>query len=223
MSPASGAASGRNTAADHRGDSNALSACGDQRQRAVGATAARARHRHLRRAQCRHRQKRAVHRGIRAAGPGHRRGPRHSVARQRWRTALVLAVALGEEGVLAVGKVVGSRSRVLRRLGKNTTPPAGSANSTTTSPPGWPASTPSSGHHCSSAGTSPAGAGAVIGGIGNRALGRKVVANARIAFGPRPRNGRLSTEPSPTPLTRPARSRPSVRCRPTEDRPAAKG
>jgi hypothetical protein len=32
----------------------------------------------------------------------------------------------------------------------------------------------------------PAGVGAVIGGVGNRHMGKKIVANARLAFGPPP-------------------------------------
>src|SRR6185312_8803824 len=32
----------------------------------------------------------------------------------------------------------------------------------------------------------PAGVGAVIGGVGNRLMGKKIVANARLAFGPPP-------------------------------------
>lgn len=140
------------------------------------------------------------------------------------RTALVLAVALGEEGVLAVGKVVGSRSGVLRRLGKNTTPASriGKLN-----------------HNLAARMARkyafkraplligrllPAGAGAVIGGIGNRALGRKVVANARIAFGPPPAQWPV-VDGTLADATNAAGALPPVRSLPTDrsDRPAAKG
>lgn len=101
------------------------------------------------------------------------------------RRALVLAVALGEEGILALGRVVGTRGGVLNRLA--------SAGGTTNlarlnktllnrvtrrylirrSP-------------LVLGKLLPAGVGAAIGGVGNRALGRRVIENAESAFGPPP-------------------------------------
>lgn len=104
------------------------------------------------------------------------------------RTALVLAVALGEEGVLAVGKVVGSRSGTLRRLGQSTTPDSriGKLNRNL-------AAKIARRYALKRAPLVigrllPAGVGALIGGIGNRALGKKVVQHSREAFGPAPQH-----------------------------------
>ena len=88
------------------------------------------------------------------------------------RKSLVLAVALGEEGVLALGRVVGTRggptklnktlvNKLVRKYAIRRAPLIFGK-------------------------LMPAGIGAVIGGAGSRALGRKVVHNAREAFGPAP-------------------------------------
>ncbi|MBD0023294.1 hypothetical protein GII33_07850 [Gordonia pseudamarae] len=103
------------------------------------------------------------------------------------RTALVMAVALGEEGVLAVSKVVGSRSGTLRRLNQSTTPDSriGKLN--------HKLATKLARKYAIKRAPLifgkllPAGIGALIGGVGNRALGKKIIANSRAAFGPPPR------------------------------------
>lgn len=102
------------------------------------------------------------------------------------RKALVMTVALGEEGIAALGRLVGTRGGALRRLG---------------------ASSVSGGRLAAYnkmlvnrltrryalrkaplvvGKLLPAGVGAAIGGFGNRALGKRVISNAEAAFGPPP-------------------------------------
>ncbi|MFW0784242.1 hypothetical protein AAFP35_06940 [Gordonia sp. CPCC 206044] len=102
------------------------------------------------------------------------------------RKTLILAVALGEEGVAALGRIVGTRSGALRRLGGSAIPGGalGRLNKSLT--------TKLARKYAIRRGPLifgkllPAGIGAMIGGAGNRALGKRVIANAREAFGPPP-------------------------------------
>lgn len=102
------------------------------------------------------------------------------------RKTLVLTVALGEEGVTAVGRLVGSRAGALRGLG------AGSMSGGTLTKLNKSLATKLAKKYAIRRGPLvfgkllPAGIGAVVGGVGNRAMGRGVIANAREAFGPPP-------------------------------------
>ncbi|MFM9377734.1 hypothetical protein [Gordonia sp. VNK21] len=131
------------------------------------------------------------------------------------RRALVLSVALGEEGVAALGKVLGTRSTgAVARLGR-------------------PGAAPKSLLRLNKTLTNrlvrkfavrrapilvgkliPGGVGAAVGGAGNRALGRLVLRNAREAFGPPPRHfpidgevltANRSADPAGTPVPAPRR------------------
>ncbi|MDL9937055.1 hypothetical protein QSJ18_09910 [Gordonia sp. ABSL1-1] len=103
------------------------------------------------------------------------------------RKTLVLTVALGEEGVVALGRVVGSRGvGALRRLGGPSIPGGALTKlnkaliTKLTRKYAFRRAPLVFGK------LMPAGIGAVIGGVGSRALGKKVVHNARDAFGPPP-------------------------------------
>lgn len=105
------------------------------------------------------------------------------------RKAFVMAVALGEEGVGVVGRLVGARGTgALRRLGSGAGPNAGVTKlnrvlmNKLIKKYGMRRGVMMFGKML------PAGIGAVIGGAGNRTLGRKVIKNAREAFGPAPTN-----------------------------------
>lgn len=102
------------------------------------------------------------------------------------RKTLVLAVALGEEGVVALGRVVGTRGGALRRLGNAAIPGGGltSLNKRLVSKMAKKFALRRAPLVVGK--LLPAGIGAVIGGAGNRALGKRVIANAREAFGPPP-------------------------------------
>ncbi|ACY21140.1 hypothetical protein Gbro_1885 [Gordonia bronchialis DSM 43247] len=109
--------------------------------------------------------------------------PLHDIERRK---ALVFAVALGEEGVIALGRVVGTRGGALRSLGGSSVP-----RSALTKLNKSLVSKLSRKYFFRKAPLMlgklmPAGIGAVIGGVGGRALGRRVVHNAREAFGPPP-------------------------------------
>ncbi|EGD56666.1 hypothetical protein [Gordonia neofelifaecis] len=103
------------------------------------------------------------------------------------RKALVLAVALGEEGATVVGKALGARSSdAIAKLG---VPGIPGANLNTINR--------ALGNKFIKKFTIgkapvvmgklvPGGIGAVIGGVGNRALGSRVIRNSREAFGPPP-------------------------------------
>lgn len=109
--------------------------------------------------------------------------PLHDIERRK---ALVFAVALGEEGVIALGRVVGTRGGALRSLGSSSVP-----RSALTKLNKSLVSKLSRKYFFRKAPLMlgklmPAGIGAVIGGVGGRALGGRVVHNAREAFGPPP-------------------------------------
>lgn len=110
-------------------------------------------------------------------------------ADQQRRESLVLTVALGEEGLTALGKLMGGgRSTALRQLSSSAIP----------------------GVNLSAFNQKmlnkvmrkfalkrapiivgkllPAGIGATIGAVGNRALGKRIITNSRAAFGPAPRH-----------------------------------
>ncbi|MEO9328177.1 hypothetical protein [Gordonia aurantiaca] len=102
------------------------------------------------------------------------------------RKALVLTVALGEEGVLALGRVVGTRGGPLRRLGGAALPSGAITKLNKTLVNRLVKKYALRRAPLIFGKLMPAGIGAVIGGAGSRALGRKVVQNAREAFGPPP-------------------------------------
>ncbi|MFW0790914.1 hypothetical protein [Gordonia sp. CPCC 205333] len=118
------------------------------------------------------------------------------------RKALVLSVALGEEGVLALGKVVGSNGGALRKLAGGVIPgPNLSAlNKTLTKKIINKYALKKAPIMIGK--LMPAGIGATIGAIGNRAMGKRVINNARQAFGPPPQFWILEGELAPGPSDR---------------------
>ncbi|MXP23179.1 hypothetical protein GIY30_17715 [Gordonia sp. HNM0687] len=102
------------------------------------------------------------------------------------RKTLVLAVALGEEGVVALGRLVGTRGGALRRLGGASIPGGGLAKLNKTLVNKLTKKYAFKRAPLLFGKLMPAGIGAMIGGVGNRALGRRVISNAREAFGPPP-------------------------------------
>ncbi|MCX2965009.1 hypothetical protein ACIGKQ_12900 [Gordonia sp. NPDC062954] len=102
------------------------------------------------------------------------------------RKTLVLAVALGEEGVVALGRLVGTRGGALRRLGGASIPGGGLAKLNKTLVNKVAKKYAFKRAPLLFGKLLPAGIGAMIGGVGNRALGKRVIANAREAFGPPP-------------------------------------
>ncbi|OBC11826.1 MULTISPECIES: hypothetical protein [Gordonia] len=118
------------------------------------------------------------------------------------RKTLVLAVALGEEGVAALGRLIGTRGGALRRLGTAAIPGGGLGKLNTTLMNKIVKKYAIKRAPLIFGKLMPAGIGAVVGGAGNRALGRRVVVNAREAFGPAPKSwhgdvvdGSVVTEP----------------------------
>ncbi|MFT3899602.1 MAG: hypothetical protein QM728_05050 [Gordonia sp. (in: high G+C Gram-positive bacteria)] len=128
-------------------------------------------------------------------------------ADQQRRESLVLSVALGEEGITALGRLVGGgRATAIRRLSSSAIPIPGANLSafnqkmlnkvmrrfTIKRAPMIMGK------------LLPAGIGAGVGAVGNRALGKKIIENSRNAFGPAPRrfpesliiDGGLADEPS---------------------------
>ncbi|NMO01178.1 hypothetical protein HH308_08095 [Gordonia sp. TBRC 11910] len=105
---------------------------------------------------------------------------------QERRKALVLSVALGEEGVVALGKVVGSNGGALRRLAGGAIPGPNLAalNKTLTKKIINKYAVKKAPLIIGK--LMPAGIGATIGAVGNRAMGKRVINNARQAFGPPP-------------------------------------
>lgn len=102
------------------------------------------------------------------------------------RKTLVLTVALGEEGVMALGRLVGTRGGALRRL-SNSAIPGGGLNTLNKKLINMITKKYAIKRAPLILGKlMPAGIGAMIGGAGNRALGRRVITNAREAFGPPP-------------------------------------
>ncbi len=102
------------------------------------------------------------------------------------RKTLVLAVSLGEEGVAALGRLVGIRGGALRRLGGAAIPGGGLGKLNRTLINKLTKKYAIKRAPLIFGKLMPAGIGAVIGGAGNRMLGKKVIANAREAFGPPP-------------------------------------
>lgn len=118
------------------------------------------------------------------------------------RKTLVLAVALGEEGVAALGRLIGTRGGALRRLGTAAIPGGGVSKLNTALMNKIVKKYAIKRAPLIFGKMMPAGIGAVVGGVGNRALGRRVVLNARDAFGPAPKSwhgdvvdGSVVTEP----------------------------
>lgn len=104
------------------------------------------------------------------------------------RKTLVFAVALGEEGIAAVSKLVGSRGGTLRRLGTAAIPNGGLGKLNKKLIGKLTKKFAIKRAPLVFGKLMPAGIGAAIGGVGNRALGKKVIDNARDAFGPPPTN-----------------------------------
>lgn len=102
------------------------------------------------------------------------------------RKALVLSVALGEEGVVALGRVVGTRGGALRRLGTSAIPGGGLTGLNKKLLTKLTRKFALRRAPLAVGKLMPAGIGAVVGGVGNRAMGKRVIANAREAFGPPP-------------------------------------
>ncbi|QKT06826.1 hypothetical protein HUN08_06170 [Gordonia sp. X0973] len=126
-------------------------------------------------------------------------------ADQKRRESLVLSVALGEEGMSALSRLVGStRSTAIKQLSSTAIPGANLSafnqkmlnkvlrKFTVKRAPMILGK------------LLPAGIGAGIGAVGNRALGKKIIANARASFGPPPNrwpaelviDGSLADEPA---------------------------
>ncbi|SIR81902.1 hypothetical protein [Williamsia sterculiae] len=102
------------------------------------------------------------------------------------RKTLVLTVLLGDEGLLALGKALGTRTGPLQRLGRGNIP-----ESTLTSLNGTLVRRMVKKFALKRAPAAvgklmPAGIGAAIGSASNRSLGKRVVANSRDALGPPP-------------------------------------
>ncbi|MFT4127606.1 MAG: hypothetical protein QM662_15425 [Gordonia sp. (in: high G+C Gram-positive bacteria)] len=107
----------------------------------------------------------------------------HEVER---RNTLVLTVALGEEGLARLGRVVGSKGGPLRSLSRSTESSSTFAK-LNKSLAGRLAKRYTLKRAPMVIGKMlPAGIGAVVGGLGNRTLGRRVITNAREVFGPPP-------------------------------------
>ncbi|MGC4934622.1 hypothetical protein ACLQ3C_13180 [Gordonia sp. DT30] len=102
------------------------------------------------------------------------------------RKTLVLTVALGEEGLARLSGVVGARGGALRRLGIASAPSGTFANLNKTLVNRTVKKYALKRAPVVVGRLLPAGIGAVIGGAGNRVLGKRVIANARVAFGPPP-------------------------------------
>ncbi|GAA4675214.1 hypothetical protein [Gordonia humi] len=105
------------------------------------------------------------------------------------RRALVLAVALGEEGVGIVGKTLGPSSRTaMAQLGLPGIPGANLATINKALTNRFVKKFTLGKAPVMFGKVLPGGIGAVIGGVGNRALGTTVIRNARAAFGAPPRH-----------------------------------
>jgi hypothetical protein len=101
------------------------------------------------------------------------------------RATLVMAVALGDEGALALAKALGSKRGSMNAIanGALPTPVLRTLNKQLTQRlmKRYAKAAP-----MAVGKLLPAGIGAAIGGVGNRALGKKIIANSRDAFGPPP-------------------------------------
>ncbi|MEP9392126.1 hypothetical protein ABLE92_00280 [Gordonia sp. VNQ95] len=102
------------------------------------------------------------------------------------RKTLVLTVALGEEGLARLGRVVGTQGGALRRLGRASAPNGAFAKLNKTLVNRVAKKYALKRAPLIVGRILPAGIGAVIGGAGNRALGKRVIASSREAFGPPP-------------------------------------
>ncbi|QTI71314.1 hypothetical protein [Gordonia polyisoprenivorans] len=107
------------------------------------------------------------------------------------RKTLVLTVALGEEGLSILGRVVGTQGGALRRLGRASAPSGALAKLNKNLMNRIAKKYALKRAPLVIGRLLPAGIGAVIGGAGNRVLGKRVIANAREAFGPPPQHWTL--------------------------------
>ncbi|NNG98594.1 hypothetical protein HLA97_15220 [Gordonia araii NBRC 100433] len=107
---------------------------------------------------------------------------------QHRRESLVLSVALGEEGLTALGKLVGSgRSTALKQLSSSAIPGVNVSAFNQRMLNKVMRKFALKRAPVIVGKLLPAGIGAGIGAVGNRALGKKIIANSREAFGPPPR------------------------------------
>ncbi len=110
-------------------------------------------------------------------------------ADQQRRESLVLAVALGEEGLTALGKLVGGgRTTALRQLSAGALPGANLSAFNRKMLSKVMRKFTIKRAPLIVGKLLPAGIGATIGAVGNRALGKRIVVNSREAFGPAPRH-----------------------------------
>ncbi|GED97418.1 hypothetical protein [Gordonia crocea] len=113
---------------------------------------------------------------------------------QQRRESLVLSVALGEEGLTALGKLVGTgRSGALRQLSIGSIPGANLSSFNRKMLNKVMRKFTLKRAPIIVGKLLPAGVGATIGAVGNRALGKRIVDNSRAAFGPAPRHWPTST------------------------------
>lgn len=105
------------------------------------------------------------------------------------RKTLVLAVVLGEQGVLALGKALGTKSNnALGRVAGGAIPTPALRNLNKALMKKLIKKYAARRAPLMVGKLLPAGVGAAVGGVGNRMLGRKIIDNARTAFGPAPTN-----------------------------------
>ncbi len=105
------------------------------------------------------------------------------------RKTLVLAVVLGEQGVLALGKALCTKkNNALGRMAGGAIPTPALRNLNKTLMKKLVKKYAARRAPLMVGKLLPAGIGAAVGGIGNRVLGRKIIDNARDAFGPAPTN-----------------------------------
>ncbi len=102
------------------------------------------------------------------------------------RKTLVLAVVLGEEGVLALGKALGSKRNPLKSMAGGAIPTPALNNLNKALMKRIIKKYAARRAPLMIGKMLPAGVGAAIGGAGNRALGKRIIANATEAFGPPP-------------------------------------
>ena len=110
-------------------------------------------------------------------------------ADQQRRESLVLAVALGEEGVTALGKMLGGgRSTALKQLSSSVIPTPNLSSFNTKMLNKVIKKFTFKRAPMVVGKLLPMGIGAGIGAVGNRTLGKRIVKNSREAFGPAPRS-----------------------------------
>ncbi|MBT0568448.1 hypothetical protein KIK15_16905 [Williamsia sp. CHRR-6] len=102
------------------------------------------------------------------------------------RKALVLAVILGEEGIMALAKALGSRTTPLKQVAGGAIPLPALGRINRMLLKRFMTKFAAKRAPLVVGKLLPAGIGAAVGGVGNRMLGRQIIDNARTAFGPPP-------------------------------------